>query len=105
MNTNQKIFRNIDEALVEIPKLISDKHLIIGIGGRAGGGKTYMTKLLTQRLEMVTQVGLDEFHFPKSAGANKHYDFDRIISEVILPFKENFQDIKYQRYNLVTQKG
>ncbi len=107
MNFTQVIYKNFQVALTEIPKMLEQEKLrIIGIGGRAGSGKTYFTEKLIEKLNNVTQIGLDEFHFPKvESDSSKHYDYNRLIKEVIAPFKKQNFPIKYQRYNFGDAKG
>ena len=74
---------------------------IIAIDGRCASGKTTFSHQLSKTLN-TSVVHIDDFYLPfdrrdmnKIAG---NIDFERIVNEIILPFK-NSQTIQYKPYN------
>lgn len=83
--------------------------LLIAIDGLTGAGKTTLA-LELQKLDPIMQLAemdsfflplkkRSRFHFHKSA--HEEYDYERIISQVLLPFQKRIPAF-YNKYNWVT---
>lgn len=81
--------------------------IFIGIDGCGGVGKTTLSKQLSEKLQHVTVVHMDEFDLPykdriivpihqKAFGADT--DYKRLLRQVMYPLKK-LQSSRYQRYS------
>ena len=78
--------------------------VIVGIDGRCGSGKTYFAKLL-EKYFSCNVVHVDDFYLPMdrraadwAAVSGGNIDFERLLSEVLLPLKKGRQTF-YRPYS------
>jgi|SRR5579885_3209087 len=90
--------KNILTTLIQKIKNLSQKQktLLLAIDGRGGSGKSTLAEKLKQNLQDVTIVHLDDFAYPNT-------DRQRLLTQVILPLKEN-KPAKYQRFDWGTKQ-
>jgi len=89
----------LSEIIDRIRKLKKfSKTLLIAIDGRGGSGKSTLAKDLSQRLEEVAIVHLDDFAYPMGGA-----DRQRLLDQVILPLKEE-KLVKYKKRNFETKE-
>lgn len=75
------------------------RHLLIGIDGRAGAGKSTLARELASALPDAGVIEFDWFHFPKEqVSSSGSYDFERFRAEVVKPFKRGLE-VSFRRYN------
>jgi len=100
--TSDKVLDQIIEKIQTLQTKNDNKPFIIAIDGLAGSGKTVFSKKLTERLENAKIVKFDKFQFEedlvdklkaehKSFKINfkENYDYQKIVNELILPFKNS----------------
>jgi uridine kinase len=88
---------------------MKDKALLIAIDGLAGSGKSTLAKELQGLYGEIQIVEMDSFFLPlnkrvpfySEKSAHLEYDYESLLSKVILPFKKGIAT-SYLKYNWVT---
>jgi uridine kinase len=72
----------------------------MAIDGRGGAGKSCFARSLVTALPHSAHIEYDWFHLPKDQVAvGRRFDHERLISEVISPFRSGSRVISFLRYN------
>lgn len=88
------IIHRIAELRVENPRRI------IAIDGRGGAGKSSLARKIAAGFQGATHVEFDWFHLPKDqVRDNERFDIQRLMDELIKPFREGRQELVCGRYN------
>ena len=88
----------MSENIEKIKKLVNDKKLsgqvVISIDGPCGGGKTTIAKTIEEELGY-NILHMDDFYLPFDKRDKNwmniiagHMDYDRLIENVLIPYKE-----------------
>lgn len=74
--------------------------VVIAIDGRGGAGKSSLARALVGRLSGSAHIEHDWFHLPRERVAEgRGFDHERLISEVIVPFRAGARELQFLRYN------
>lgn len=74
--------------------------VIAAIDGRGGAGKSSLARALVSSLPLSAHIEHDWFHLPRDLIVGTHrFDHQRLISEVIIPFRSGTSKIEFLRYN------
>lgn len=79
---------------------VTNRRLLIAIGGQGGAGKTTLAEWLAEELDEATVVHLDDFIRPDARG----FDCKRSIAQLIAPLAEG-KSARYQRWDWSTNRG
>lgn len=92
---------SFDDILATIDGLRVEKsRIVVAIDGRGGAGKSSLARALVERLPKSAHIEHDWFHLPKEHVVGAHrFDHQRLISEVILPFRSSAPKLTFLRYN------
>jgi uridine kinase len=91
----------IDDILSRVEELRRrNSRIVIGIDGRGGAGKSSLARSLIALLPNSVHIEHDWFHLPKAQVADeRRFDHERLISELISPFRSGSRVISFLRYN------
>lgn len=93
--------RFIDEILGRVEALRRQKpRVVVAIDGRGGAGKSSLARSIVAKVSKSAHIEHDWFHLPKSqvTGA-KRFDHERLVAEVIAPFRSGSRVLSFLRYN------
>lgn len=93
------------QALRDMMNLKSPK--IIAISGFGGSGKSTVAKLLGEEIN-VPVIGVDSFYNPNKLGQYRLWevmDYNRLESEVLIPFLDGEKTISYGEYDWECNQG
>jgi uridine kinase len=95
------IHGSIDEIVSHLEELRREKgRAIAAIDGRGGAGKSSLARALVAKLPRSAHIELDWFHLPKDQVSEaRRFDHDRLITEVISPFRSGSRALRFLRYN------
>lgn len=90
-----------DNLVLRIEVLREERgRIVVAIDGRGGAGKSSLARTLVQRLPKSAHIEHDWFHFPKNqTTAEQRFDHNRLIAEVISPFRSGSRGLQFLRYN------
>jgi uridine kinase/GNAT superfamily N-acetyltransferase len=97
-----KILRSsIDDIVSRLEALRRQKsRVVVAIDGRGGAGKSSLARALVAAVPHSAHIEHDWFHLPKDLVVDGHrFDHERLISEVISPFRSGSRTISFLRYN------
>lgn len=83
-------------------KAKSQKHILIGICGFGGAGKTTAAIQLAEELKNTVIIHLDDFildRLDERSADWQGFDWNRLITQVLKPIKSGEEKIKYGAYN------
>jgi uridine kinase len=92
---------SIDEIVFRLETLRQKgSRVVAAIDGRGGAGKSSLARSLVAVIPRSAHIEHDWFHLPKDQVANgRRFDHERLVSEVIFPFRSGSSAISFFRYN------
>jgi uridine kinase len=77
-----------------------ESRVVTAVDGRGGAGKSSLARSLVAALPKSAHIEHDWFHLPKNQVADgRRFDHERLVSEVISPFRSGSRVISFLRYN------
>lgn len=94
-------FSSTDDIILKIEALrCSKSRVVVAIDGRGGAGKSSLARNLIAGLPQSAHIEHDWFHLPREQVTDgRRYDHERLISQVISPFRSGSAVISVLRYN------
>jgi uridine kinase len=91
----------LNEIVVRAEALRSEQgRIVIAIDGRGGAGKSSLARSLVAALPRSAHVEHDWFHLPKAqVSPGRRFDHERLIREVLSPFRSGEREVSFLRYN------
>ncbi len=92
---------SVDEIVFRVEELRRDRsRVLIALDGRGGAGKSTLARELVRRIPRSAHVEHDWFHLPKDqVSEGRRIDHERLIAEVISPFRSGARELRFLRYN------
>jgi uridine kinase len=92
---------SVDEIVSRVEELRRERsRVLIALDGRGGAGKSTLARELVRRMPRSAQVEHDWFHLPKDqVSEGRRFDHERLIAEVISPFRSGAPELRFHRYN------
>jgi uridine kinase len=92
---------SVDEIVFRAEELRRERgRVLIALDGRGGAGKSTLARALVARLPRSAQLEHDWFHLPKDqVSEGRRFDHERLIAEVISPFRSGARELRFLRYN------
>jgi uridine kinase len=92
---------SVDQIVSRAEELRRERgRVLIALDGRGGAGKSTLARAIVQRIPRSAHIEHDWFHLPRERVAEgRGFDHERLISEVILPFRAGARDLQFLRYN------
>jgi uridine kinase len=93
--------KTIDDIVLEVDGIRRAKgRVLVAVDGRGGAGKSTLARALVGRLSHSAHVEYDWFHLPKDqVSKERRFDHDRLIADVISPFRLGSGELTFRRYN------
>ncbi len=74
--------------------------VVVAIDGRGGAGKSTLARALVEQLPRSAHIEHDWFHHTKNQVSTRgRFDHERLIAEVLSPFREGRNQLQFRRYN------
>lgn len=95
------VHATLEDVISQLERLSHEKpRIIVAIDGRGGAGKSSLARTLVERFPKSAYVEHDWFHLPKDEVVDgRRFDPERLIAEVITPFRVGAQKLTCRRYN------
>ena len=91
----------LEEIVVRTEALRSERgSVVIAIDERGGAGKSSLARALVAHLPRSAHLEHDWFHLPKDqVSPERRFDHERLIDEVLTPFRRGARKLSFLRYN------
>ncbi len=92
---------SVDQIVSRAEELRRERgRVLIALDGRGGAGKSTLARAIVQRIPRSAHVEHDWFHLPKDqVSEGRRFDHERLIAEVLSPFRSGARELRFLRYN------
>ena len=90
-----------EEVISKLEQLYRERvWVIVAIDGRGGAGKSSLARALVAKFPNSSHIEHDWFHLPKNEVVEgRRFDHERLVADVIAPFRVGTQKLTFYRYN------
>ena len=94
-------YATLEKVILKLEQLHRERvRLIVAIDGRGGAGKSSLARALVGKFPNSSHIEHDWFHLPRDKVADgRRFDHERLVAEVIAPFRAGAQKLTCYRYN------
>lgn len=92
---------SVEEVVSSLTQLYRERsRVIVAVDGRGGSGKSSLARSLVAKFPVSAHIEFDWFHLLKDEVVEtRRYDHERLMSEVIAPFRSGSRSLTVHRYN------
>ena len=92
---------SVEEVVSRLARLCRERgRVLVAVDGRGGAGKSSLARTLVEKFPMSAHIEYDWFHLPKDDVVEmRRYDHERLVSEVLGPFRAGRRLLTFHRYN------